>query len=151
MIWIREIPGNEEEGSGGEREGEEGSEREREEILTKRGVQAVMEDREALGFPWRDKTIHDVAETVDGLADEPVFILFTEYADEKSQMDQQKVRKIIRYPPQNKNERKKGRVDFISSFSLFYLVFLIPHPHPTRFNGIDTSYLQKATHLQIYR
>ncbi|PHJ15774.1 apicoplast-associated thioredoxin family protein atrx1 [Cystoisospora suis] len=89
LIWIRETPGQEEEGEGVAGD-EESREKEREEILTKRGVQAVMEDREALNFPWRDKEIHDVSETVEGLAEEPVFILFTEYADEKSQMDQQK-------------------------------------------------------------
>lgn len=68
-----------------------------------------MEDREALNFPWRDKEIHDVSETVEGLAEEPVFILFTEYADEKSQIDQQKVRHLNHLKNRGKKERKRKK------------------------------------------
>ncbi|CBZ55148.1 hypothetical protein NCLIV_055730 [Neospora caninum Liverpool] len=60
------------------------------EVLTKRGVPSVLEDPDGERFPWQDKDINDVSETVEGIADEPALILFMEQMDEGAKEEQEK-------------------------------------------------------------
>ncbi|OXB71751.1 UNVERIFIED_CONTAM: hypothetical protein H355_006194 [Colinus virginianus] len=61
------------------------------EILTRNGVAAVTADPELQSFPFREPDVHEVAETVEGIAQEPALILFMEYADPADQQKQQAV------------------------------------------------------------
>ncbi|KEP63518.1 UNVERIFIED_CONTAM: apicoplast-associated thioredoxin family protein Atrx1 [Hammondia hammondi] len=58
-------------------------------VLTRRGVPHVLEDPEGRNFPWKDKDVSDVSESVEGLADEPALVLFMEHLDEKAKEEQE--------------------------------------------------------------
>ncbi|KFH09594.1 apicoplast-associated thioredoxin family protein Atrx1 [Toxoplasma gondii VAND] len=60
------------------------------EVLTRRGVPHVLEDPEGRNFPWKDKDVNDVSDSVEGIADEPALILFMEHLDEKAKEEQEK-------------------------------------------------------------
>ena len=55
------------------------------EILTKRGVYAALEDKEGLGFPWKEETVRDADKALEVLAEEPVLLAFIDKTDKDTQ------------------------------------------------------------------
>ncbi|PFH34174.1 apicoplast-associated thioredoxin family protein Atrx1 [Besnoitia besnoiti] len=75
------------------------------EVLTRRGVPSLMEDLEGRDFPWKEKEINDVGETVEGIADEPALILFMEYLDDKEkEAQEQALQEALKVVQSQKND-----------------------------------------------
>lgn len=58
------------------------------EVLTRSGVAAIAADAELKSFPFKEPDVHEVAESVEGIAQDPALILFMEYADPAEQQKQ---------------------------------------------------------------
>ncbi|CDJ68127.1 nucleoredoxin, putative [Eimeria necatrix] len=61
------------------------------EILTRRGVSAILRDGEGAQFPWKEKPVRDIDEALEIVAEEPVVLAFLDLADEETQRETLKV------------------------------------------------------------
>ncbi|XP_026194091.1 nucleoredoxin [Cyclospora cayetanensis] len=62
------------------------------EVLTRRGVAALLKDEEGSLFPWKEKAVKDLDEALDAVSEQPVLLAFLDAADEQTH---QKVKEVL--------------------------------------------------------
>lgn len=55
------------------------------EEVTRRGVPLLISDPDVNSYPWEDKLVYDVVDSVDGIVEEPILIAFLESASDEVQ------------------------------------------------------------------
>lgn len=80
------------------------------EILTRRGVSAILRDGEGAQFPWKEKPVRDIDEALEIVAEEPVVLAFLDLADEETQRETLKVKHALSTSHMHKGQTAKGSV-----------------------------------------